>query len=515
MPQDQSPQYPTADLPSPDKAVRPGMAVPKSLIVWIALLLLSFIVPTFIPAKQNKSAPARKDQTLSATEFSDLTDAETKVRYAFGTKAFQRGLRSAGGIKRTSASRKPEPTELDKAAKTYRDLLKTQSTPGVLRRIFIIDHARQVPLDETLLEKDLPRALKEAGVQPDKITTEQRLWRGIYGKPTSVAAADLPRFTDLIKATNLRFLKTKALADLYAAAGETKQASAYENVFTASATRSVAKQGALNISLLLVFLTGLFLLILFLVAAKTGNWGLINRQATLPRVLGWGDLLDTFVFYLALMKFTPLIASFVVSRLSLEPTPATLLTFYASLQAGIGLTALLYLWRTARKRGVTLADIGLRAPRGLLAEIGYGIGGFCAVLPITLLLGVVSRLIFQHDQTRTPNPIMPLMAAEQDPVRRLIIFLMVSVGAPLFEELFFRGTLFSGLRTRYGWVLSGVISGAVFALAHPPQDWLPIFGLGFAFATMREMRQSLVPTMTAHFLQNSLAFISISLLFGS
>jgi membrane protease YdiL (CAAX protease family) len=151
----------------------------------------------------------------------------------------------------------------------------------------------------------------------------------------------------------------------------------------------------------------------------------------------------------------------------------------------------------------------------MLSEIVYGIGGYCTALPLVISLGLISRLIFEHDQTRTPNPIMPLMAGEQDPLRRVVIFLMVAVGAPLFEEIFFRGALFSGLRTRYGWVLSAVISGAVFAIAHPPQDWLPIFGLGFAFATMREMRQSLVPTITAHFLQNSFAFIGMSLLFGS
>jgi membrane protease YdiL (CAAX protease family) len=520
MPQEQEPspssvQHENREPPIPSSYARPGMAVPKSLIVWLVVLFLSFTLPSVLHSKKDKAA-TRKDHSLSATEFGDLTEAETLVRSAFGIKASESLLGSFGNVATGLGGKNNQAQKyLDDGAKTYRDLLKTQSTPGIIRRIFIVDHARGKALDQDLLTKELPKALKETGVKSDKITLEQKLWRGVYGKPASVAASDLPAFSHLLQDTNLRFLKDKALVDLYTVAGKPTQAAMYEKAFTSSVTRSLIKQSALGVSLLFIGVVGFCLLIVFLIAAATKNWQLIKRHATLPQVLGWGDLLDAFIFYLAFTKAVGLIVSLLVSRLSVEPTPVTLLTLYASLQAGTGFVALLYLWRTAQKRGVTLADIGFHAPKGLLSEIGYGIGGYCAVLPLVVFLGWVSRLLFQHDQTRTPNPIMPLMAGEQDPFRRLVIFLMVAVGAPLFEELFFRGALFSGLRARYGWVLSGVISGAIFAIAHPPQDWLPIFGLGFAFATMREMRQSLVPSMTAHFLQNSLAFIGMSLIFGS
>jgi membrane protease YdiL (CAAX protease family) len=491
------------------------MAVPRSLYLWLLVLLLSFALPAVFSLKKDR-APVPKEQTLSATEFSDLATAETKVRSAFGVNALQSGLGSLGGVAESLNGKKSQTqTLLDDAASTYRSLLKSQPTPGILRRIFIIDHARGKPLDTALVTKDLSTALKAAGVKPEKIALEQRLWRGVYGKPAAVSSADLPEFDSLITGTNLHFLKNKALADLYKAAGKPEQAVPHEQKFTAAATRSAVQQGVLSVSILSVAFVGFILLVIFVVAAITRNWRLINRQATLPQVLGWGDLLDAFIFYLAFTKGIGLAVSFTLSRLADDPQPETMLAVYASVQAGTGLAALFYLRRTARKRGVTLADIGLRAPKGILSEIGYGIGGYCAVVPVVISLGLLSRLIFQHDQTRTPNPIMPLMAAEQDPLRRIVIFLMVAVGAPLFEEIFFRGALFSGLRTRYGWVLSGIISGAVFAIAHPPQDWLPIFGLGFAFAAMREMRQSLVPTITAHFLQNSFAFIGMSLLFGS
>ncbi|MES2463569.1 MAG: type II CAAX endopeptidase family protein [Armatimonadota bacterium] len=520
MQQEHDNSLPPADRPGEDappspEPTRAGMAVPRSLYVWLILLLLSFALPAVLPSRK-QAASAAGEQTLSATDFSDLAQAETKVRGAFGVEALQSGLGSLGGAAEAlNGKRSQKQTLLDDAAKTYRSLLKSQPTPGIVRRILIIDHAREKPLDKSLVTGALPAALKVAGVKPEKIAQEQRLWRGIYGKPVSVSGADLPAFSRLLQDTNLRFLKNRALADLYLAAGKPDQAAPYEKSFSEAARLSAVQQGGLSIALVCVGLVGFVMLIVFLVAASTRNWRLVKRQATLPQVMGWGDLLDAFVFYLAFAKAAGLVVGLVVSRLAVDPKPETMLTLYASIQAGTGLAALLYLWRTAQKRGVTLADIGLRAPRGLLSEIGYGIAGYCAVLPVVISLGLLSRLIFEHDQTRTPNPIMPLMAAEQDPLRRVVIFLMVAVGAPLFEEIFFRGALFSGLRTRYGWVLSAAISGIVFAIAHPPQDWLPIFGLGFAFATMREMRQSLAPTITAHFLQNTLAFIGTSLLFGS
>jgi len=107
------------------------------------------------------------------------------------------------------------------------------------------------------------------------------------------------------------------------------------------------------------------------------------------------------------------------------------------------------------------------------------------------------------------------MLSERNLTGRLLIFAMASIAAPVFEEIFFRGALFGALRARFRWVPAALLSGVVFALLHPKGDWIPIIGLGFTFATMREMRQSLVPGITAHFLQNTITFLTISAIYGS
>jgi membrane protease YdiL (CAAX protease family) len=177
--------------------------------------------------------------------------------------------------------------------------------------------------------------------------------------------------------------------------------------------------------------------------------------------------------------------------------------------------ALLYLQRTLRRRGARLADIGLVMRPEIAKDVGYGVLGYLTSLPITLGLGMIARYVFRHDTSITPNPIMPLIVADRETGGRLVIFLLAAIAAPFFEELFFRGVLYTGLRTRFRSLPSIALSAILFAVGHPVQDWIPIFGLGVVFAGMREMRQSLVPSMTAHFLQNSMTFVALSLLFGS
>jgi hypothetical protein len=122
---------------------------------------------------------------------------------------------------------------------------------------------------------------------------------------------------------------------------------------------------------------------------------------------------------------------------------------------------------------VTLADIGLTARGTLVGNIGYGIAGYCAILPLLLALRALAQLLFRHLPNTAPNPIMPLIVAERDLAWRLVIFVLVALAAPFFEELFFRGALFAGLRSRWGWVASSIVSALLFAVVHPPQDWLP------------------------------------------
>jgi len=93
------------------------------------------------------------------------------------------------------------------------------------------------------------------------------------------------------------------------------------------------------------------------------------------------------------------------------------------------------------------------------------------------------------------------------------LFLMAVLGAPLFEELAFRGIIYTSLRTRFGPWLSAVVSAAIFTLLHvySPIGMLMLFTSAVASALFYERTRSLLPCIIAHAV-NNLLVVSTSLL---
>jgi membrane protease YdiL (CAAX protease family) len=82
----------------------------------------------------------------------------------------------------------------------------------------------------------------------------------------------------------------------------------------------------------------------------------------------------------------------------------------------------------------------------------------------------------------------------------------VVVVAPVFEELIFRGILYSTLRAKFGVPASLIGSALIFALAHGygPTAFLTVFLSGMLWAWIYERTGSVVPGMCAHAINNGL-----------
>ena len=85
-----------------------------------------------------------------------------------------------------------------------------------------------------------------------------------------------------------------------------------------------------------------------------------------------------------------------------------------------------------------------------------------------------------------------------------ILFLEVSVLAPLFEEVIFRGIVFGSLRRRFGWLLSALVSATIFAFVHGYGviGFSAVWWSGFLWAWAYEKTGSLLPGILAHALNN-------------
>jgi len=98
--------------------------------------------------------------------------------------------------------------------------------------------------------------------------------------------------------------------------------------------------------------------------------------------------------------------------------------------------------------------------------------------------------------------ILKVFAALKSPVWFIITGVIV---APFVEEIFFRGFLFQGFRAKYGWVVSLLLSSAIFAAAHlDPVALIPTFVLGSVLAYVYHRSNSLWPGIFLHFLVNAL-----------
>jgi membrane protease YdiL (CAAX protease family)/uncharacterized RDD family membrane protein YckC len=91
--------------------------------------------------------------------------------------------------------------------------------------------------------------------------------------------------------------------------------------------------------------------------------------------------------------------------------------------------------------------------------------------------------------------------------------LVIAVLAPVTEELFFRGFVFAGLRSRWSLWPAALAVGLIFGLVHAPTGLtavVPLAGLGVALCWLYDRTGSLWPCVAAHVVNNGLALLVIS-----
>jgi hypothetical protein len=156
-------------------------------------------------------------------------------------------------------------------------------------------------------------------------------------------------------------------------------------------------------------------------------------------------------------------------------------------------------WRRSSLRE-GLRDLGLRG----VALKGFGIA-LLALLAYYLAAGLFSVVVVEPEQEDVAREL-----GVDDPQLWVAISAVALIGvlAPISEELFFRGMVFSGLRLRYSLWPAAIISGIIFGLPHVltgPLAAIPLSGLGVALAWLYERTGSLWPCIFAHMVNNGLA----------
>jgi membrane protease YdiL (CAAX protease family) len=166
-------------------------------------------------------------------------------------------------------------------------------------------------------------------------------------------------------------------------------------------------------------------------------------------------------------------------------------------------------WFAAKRGRGVVADLGLRA-KAIDAPVGLAVGVASQLLLVPGLYWLLFTLIGEQDVSAAARQ---LTDRATDPLSVVLVFVIVGIGAPIAEEIFFRGMALPifGRKLQARWAVFA--SGAFFAATHFQLLQFPallVFGIVLGWLTVRTRR--LGPALWAHLGFNVIA--AAGLIFG-
>ena len=163
-------------------------------------------------------------------------------------------------------------------------------------------------------------------------------------------------------------------------------------------------------------------------------------------------------------------------------------------------------WIVSRKGG-SWSNLGLHLPEagGLARVAGVIVSAYIASV---LLVNIYEALVDLIGISAL-EPSKQIDSSFYSHTAALVVLGIAVVGtAPIAEEIFFRGFLFSGLDHRYGLIPALLVSGLLFSLAHANGGLIiPFTLIGMVLALTYRYGKTLFADITVHFLFNLGSFL--------
>ncbi|AUB39732.1 CAAX amino terminal protease [Nostoc flagelliforme CCNUN1] len=309
------------------------------------------------------------------------------------------------------------------------------------------------------------------------------------------------------------WFRSTALVQLYQLQQRQDALSVVKAAQQESAAQAVIKLAVIGTIPTLAALTGLILLIfLFAQLLLKGKASLLAQSADVPWSTPWDGetILQVFIvgFFFMGQIFVPLL-------LSLLPIPrpvgdVRLQAFYVLVSYFLVASGALLVLYFSLKRFFPLPEFWFRF-RFQDNWFLWGLGGYCAALPIVVVVSLINQQLWQGQGGS--NPLLQLALESQDGVALGIFFSTAAIAAPFFEEILFRGFLLPSL-TRYLPVWGAIlISSLLFAIAHLSlSEILPLTALGIVLGVVYTRSRNLLAPMLLHSLWNSGTLLSLFVL---
>lgn len=166
--------------------------------------------------------------------------------------------------------------------------------------------------------------------------------------------------------------------------------------------------------------------------------------------------------------------------------------------------SLLLLWMARYRRGTMVGTLALTPPVG-------GLSAYLWAIPAFVIFGMLLGYIFQVIAPDANKADMEIMMQLARSPWWWLMGLTAVLGAPIYEELVFRGFFFSTLaKSRLGFMAAALITSAVWASIHfySRGGVIVIFFLGLALAAILYRTGSTRVTIACHAAYNGMAFLA-------
>jgi membrane protease YdiL (CAAX protease family) len=256
----------------------------------------------------------------------------------------------------------------------------------------------------------------------------------------------------------------------------------------------------------IVCIPPLFVLGIPLLALTGRSWTEIPDRAQLGMWSLKDILIATMVILLLLFTVSILITVPAVAAWGEDSAEALVanavanLVWYASAVAAI-------FW-FVRRRGATASDLGLRKPEISVSSLAGTIGVTILLMEATVITySIVINALgldFLKPSEQVPDDFYDHKFA------LAVLGFVVVLGAPIAEEIMFRGFLFGGVRTMVPVTAAALITGFLFSLAHYNLGLIiPFTVIGALLAMAYQRTGTLLAPMSAHFAFNLLSFLAL------
>ena len=160
-----------------------------------------------------------------------------------------------------------------------------------------------------------------------------------------------------------------------------------------------------------------------------------------------------------------------------------------------------------RERRLPLHELGFARRMLEWKDVGLALLGAVVYLFVAVVLLSIARSIPGFDSSQAQDIGFTHIYGTE----RVIAFVVLVMLTPVFEEVIFRGFLYSKLKPiiRHWWIAAVVVS-ALFGLAH--MQWnvaIDVFVLSMVACYLRELTGSIWAGIILHCLKNLIAFIAL------